>query len=55
MSDLVDPFVCPCCGSDATKLRILADYIEVAWHLRSDRTEVQDDLRKWASTIESGD
>jgi hypothetical protein len=59
-SDLTDPFVCPCCGADATKLRIAAEFMEAldAIHLQTTGTplgtEAQDDLRAWADRIEDG-
>lgn len=48
---MIDPFVCPCCGVDATKLRMLADYVD-ALHPDDPNPEVQDDLRRWADEIE---
>lgn len=55
-----DPFVCPHCGADATKLRMLAGALDALdkrkiftknlGRATSDR-EVQEDLNTWADNI----
>lgn len=47
-----DPHVCSNCGTEAAKLRLLADFMDAWDEARGNLdTEVQDDLRTWADNI----
>jgi len=46
-----DPLVCPCCGANAAKLRLVADWFDSCYPFPSQNREVQEDLNAWADAI----